>query len=62
MSRIHGHILHVAVDRIKLRALLMHNVRNVPEELVQLPNTRFDIPDLGLPLYNQRLLEIHLVL
>lgn len=62
MSRIHGHILHVAVDRIKLRALLMHNVRNVPEELVQLPNTRFDIPDLGLPLYDERLLEIHLVL
>ena len=62
MSRIHGHILHVAINRIKLRALLMHNMRNVPEELVQLPNTRLDISDLGLPLDNQRFLEIHLVL
>ena len=62
MSRIHGHILYVAINRIKLRALFMHNMRNVPEELVQLPNASLNVADLGLPLYNQRLLEIYLIL
>ena len=62
MSRIHGYILYIAVNGIKLRALLVHNVRNVPKQLVQFAYTRLDIPDLGFPLHNQRFLEIHLVL
>lgn len=52
MSRIHGYILYIAVNRIQLRALLMHDMRNVPKQLVQLPYTRLDVPDLGLSLHN----------
>ena len=37
-------------------------MRHVSEQLVQLADTGLDIPDLGLPLDNQRFLKVDLVL
>lgn len=56
------HVLHVPTDRIQLRALLVHNMRHVAEQLVQLADTGLDIPDLSLSLDDQRFLKIDLVL
>jgi hypothetical protein len=59
-------ILHrigdVVLNMIKLVALLAHNVRHVPEELVELADALLNVPDLVLALNDERLLEVDLVL
>ena len=62
MLRIRRHILHVATNRVELAPLLVHNVRHVPEELVQLADALLNVPNLRFPLHDQRLLEIDFVL
>lgn len=46
LFRIPPHILHIRIDRIQLIALLPHNMRHVPEQLIQFPNALLDIPNL----------------
>lgn len=41
------------MDRVKLRALLVNDMRHVSEELVEFPNGLFNVPDLGFALHNQ---------
>ena len=60
--RIHCHILYVPAYRIELPSLLMHNMRHIPEQLVQLSDALLNIPDLRFPLHDQRVLEIYFVL
>ena len=62
MLRIRSHILYIPTNRIELPPLLMHNVRHVPKQFIQLANTLLDIPNLRLPLHNQRVLEIDFIL
>ena len=62
MLRIRRHILHIPTNRVQLGPLLVHNVRHVPEQLIQLPDALLDIPNLRLPLHDQRVLEIDFVL
>ena len=53
MLRVRSHILYIPTDRIKLPALLMHNVRHVSEQLIQLPNALLNISYFRFPLYDQ---------
>ena len=53
LLRIASHIDHVPMDRVKLRALLVNDMRHVSEELVEFPHRLFNVPDLGFALHNQ---------
>lgn len=55
-------VLDVFADDIKLAALLMDDMCDIAEQLVQLANALFNVPDLGLPLNDQGLLEVDLSL
>jgi hypothetical protein len=54
--------LHVLFDDIELRSLLMHHMRNIAEQLVELAHALLDIPDLGLALDDHVLLKVDLFL
>lgn len=60
--RIRPRIIYIRRNRIELVALLAHDMCHVAEELVQLAHALLDIADLRLPLHDQRVLEVHLVL
>lgn len=60
--RIRINPLHILRNDIQLLSLLMHHVRHVPEQLVQLAHRLLDVPDLRLALDDQRLLEVDFVL
>ena len=53
MLRVRSHILHISTYRIQLPPLFMHNMRHVPEKLVQLSDTLLDIPYFRLSFYNE---------
>jgi hypothetical protein len=50
--------LDVLFDNVELRSLLMHHMRHIAEQLVQLAHALLDIPDLGLALDDHVLLEV----
>jgi hypothetical protein len=50
------------MDVVEKFPLFVDYVCNISEELIQLGHTLLNIPNLGLALYNQRILKIHLVL
>ena len=54
--------LDVLLDDVELGALLVHHVRDVAEELVELADGLFDVADLRFAFDDELLLEIHLVL
>lgn len=54
--------LNVVRNMIEHAALLMHHMRHVPKQLVQLADRLLDVPDLRLALDDQRFLEIDFVL
>ena len=56
------HALDILADYVQLLALLVHHVRHVPEELVQLSHALLNVSDLALALNDQALLEVDLVL
>lgn len=57
-----GHVLDILADNVKLTALLVNDVRDITEQLVQLPNALLDVADLGFPLDDKRFLEVYLAL
>ena len=62
MSRILRHILHIPCYRINPYPLFVHNMRDVPEKLVQFPNGLLDIPYFAFSLHDQRFLKVDLIL
>ena len=62
MLRVRSHILHIPAYRIQLSSLLMHNMRHISEQFIQLSNALLDVSDFRLSLDNQRFLEIDFVL
>lgn len=52
----------VLLDDVELGALLVHHVRHIPEELVELANRLLDVSDLGLAFDDELLLKIDIVL
>lgn len=61
-SSVLGDILDIFADDIQLPSLFRNDVRNISEELVQLSDALFNVPDLCLTLDDQGLLEVHLTL
>jgi TRAP-type mannitol/chloroaromatic compound transport system permease large subunit len=53
---------HVLLDDIELSTLLMHHVRHIAEQLVQLTDRLLDVADLGLALDDELFLEVDVVL
>jgi len=56
------HVLDVLGDEVQLASLLMHDMRDIPEQLVQLAHALLDVSYLSLALDDQRLLEVDLIL
>ena len=52
LPSIPSYILYIVVYRVKLSALLVHNVSNVSKQLIQFSDAGFDVPDLCLALDN----------
>ena len=60
--RVRRRVAHIHLDRVQHGALLVHNVRHVPEQLVQLPDALLDVPNLAFSLDDERFLEVDFVL
>jgi len=60
--RIAPRVVHIRRNRIELLALLAHDMRDIPEQFVQLADALLDVTDLGLALDDQGVLEVDLVL
>jgi hypothetical protein len=54
--------LDILFNNVQLRALLMHHVRDISEQLVQLSHALLDVADLGFALDDEGFLEVDLVL
>lgn len=53
---------HVLLDDIELSTLLMHHVRHIAEQFVQLTDRLLDVADLGLALDDELFLKVDVVL
>jgi len=53
MPCIRSHILYIPTYRIQLASLLMHNMRHISKQLIQLSNALLNISYLGFSLYDQ---------
>jgi hypothetical protein len=62
LARIFSDIFHSVSDRAQLLPLLVHNLRYLSEEDVQVTDTLLNIADLFLTLNNESFLEVDLVL
>lgn len=60
IPRIIPRLRDILADHIQIRALLVHHVRHIAEQLVQLADTLLDIPDFGLALDDEGFLEVDL--
>lgn len=54
--------IHIRIDSIHLATLLVDDMSHIPEQFIQFTNALLDVPDLGLPLNDQSLLEVDLLL
>jgi hypothetical protein len=54
--------LHILLDYIQLRSLLMYHVRHISKQFIEFANTLLDVTDLGFALDDEGFLEVDFVL